>query len=450
LTKSRPESPQVQLSFMSDPENVTENSIGWTTLRLGGGNISKDVGGSTVQWTYRLSSMQIFSFAATALLIVGGFHYYIWVRLARDTGLPGQWSKATAIVLIGLALSLPTSLRLMRTLPLETARFVVIPIHTWLGVMVLTSTFLFIGDLVRLGIVAIDRLRHRERRGVDDPSSRLSARLQAGSALVATMLITILSVWNASFEPMVRRVEIGLPRLPKEMDKTTIVQISDLHLGLVLGRDWLERVIDQVNGLKPDVVAITGDLVDMRVANLAMVVPPLGNLKAKYGVFFVTGNHEYYSGAGEWVEWLTQHGIHVLRNERVTIGDQRASYDLAGIDDVGTQGVTHGVGGNLLRALEGRDPGRVLVLLSHQPRVVLEASRLGVSLQLSGHTHGGQFWPWYHLVALAHPVLSGLARFGDTWLYVNPGTGFWGPPMRLGTRSEITHVILRQTSGPRR
>jgi predicted MPP superfamily phosphohydrolase len=160
-------------------------------------------------------------------------------------------------------------------------------------------------------------------------------------------------------------------------------------------------------------------------------------------VYFVTGNHEYYSGAPEWCEELTRLGIRVLRNERVSIGEEDASFDLAGIDDVYAYQFGEGHGADLARAVAGRDTSRELVLLAHQPKAVFEAVSHGVGLQLSGHTHGGQLWPWTYFVRLQQPVVAGLARFSETQVYVSRGTGYWGPPMRLGAPAEITRVTLR-------
>jgi hypothetical protein len=166
-------------------------------------------------------------------------------------------------------------------------------------------------------------------------------------------------------------------------------------------------------------------------------------LRAKHGVFFVTGNHEYYSGAEEWCTELTRLGIRVLRNERVSIGDATDSFDLAGVDDHSAKRFGGGHGEDLPKALLGRDPARELVLLAHQPKTIILAQDHGVGLQLSGHTHGGQIWPWTYLVRLQQPVVAGLARFGKSFVYVSRGTGYWGPPMRLGAPSEITELTLR-------
>jgi len=196
--------------------------------------------------------------------------------------------------------------------------------------------------------------------------------------------------------------------------------------------------VRETNALAPDMVVITGDLVDGSVAHLSALVEPLRDLKARDGVFFVTGNHEYYSGADEWIAHLRTMGIRVLRNERV---DVRGLFDLAGVDDVSAR-MLPGHGMDIPGALAGRDPSRALVLLAHQPKAIKEAVKAGVDLQLSGHVHGGQMIPFNWLVHLDQPFLSGLHQMEETWIYVSQGTGYWGPPMRVGTQAEITHIML--------
>jgi uncharacterized protein len=216
-----------------------------------------------------------------------------------------------------------------------------------------------------------------------------------------------------------------------------------LHVGPLLGRAFVQDVVDRTNALSPDLIAITGDLVDGSVADLGHLIAPLAELRAKHGVFFVTGNHEYFSGAAQWVNELTRIGIRVLQNERVSIGNGSASFDLAGVDD---RSAVHYGGlaprAAVERALADRDPARELVLLAHQPRSALDAETFGVGLQLSGHTHGGQLWPFGLLVKLQQPFSAGLYLHRGSHVYVSRGTGFWGPPMRLGAPSEITHVRL--------
>jgi predicted MPP superfamily phosphohydrolase len=218
------------------------------------------------------------------------------------------------------------------------------------------------------------------------------------------------------------------------------VQITDIHVGPTIGGAFMEELVAKVNALRPDVVAITGDLVDGSVSQLGDFVRPLGKLQAKDGVYFVTGNHEYYSGVDEWTAFVESLGIKVLANERVRVRGDDAGFDLAGVHDWSAG--QFGAGPDLKRATTGRDETRALVLLAHQPRQVLEAAKLGVDLQISGHTHGGQLWPWTYAVKLQQPYVAGLHAHGSAQIYVSSGTGYWGPPMRLFVPAEITCIEL--------
>jgi len=237
-------------------------------------------------------------------------------------------------------------------------------------------------------------------------------------------------------------VEIALPKLPKTLDGFTIVQLTDLHVGLTIDRTFVQCVVDITNRLAPDLVAMTGDFVDGKVSDLHEEIAPLANLRAPHGVFAVTGNHEYYSGVEPWVAQISTLGVRYLRNQRVVIGDGNgSSFELAGVED-------HNAAGDfkedLQTATAGRDPNRALVLLAHQPRQVKRAALHGVDLQLSGHTHGGQIWPWHYLVKLQQGgMLAGRYQHQQTQLYVSRGCGYWGPPVRLLAPLEITRVILR-------
>jgi predicted MPP superfamily phosphohydrolase len=256
---------------------------------------------------------------------------------------------------------------------------------------------------------------------------------------------------SARGEHEIVTVEVPLPRLPRGLDGFTIVQLTDLHVGVTIDHEFVRRVVERANALKPDLIALTGDLVDGTVANLRADAAPLADLRAPHGVFAVTGNHEYYSGADEWIAELSRHGIRYLRNQRVAIGRAGASdgdggpdgFDLAGIDDHSAHR-WRGHGADLDAALAGRDPSRALVLLAHQPRQVRVACERDVDLQLSGHTHGGQVWPWHYIVKVQQGgLLAGLYREKQTALYVSRGCGYFGPPVRVGAPLEITRVVLR-------
>ncbi len=225
------------------------------------------------------------------------------------------------------------------------------------------------------------------------------------------------------------------------------MQISDVHIGPILGRRFAADLVTRVEALEPDLIAVTGDLVDGPVAKLADEVAPFAGLRARDGVWFVTGNHDHYSGAEAWVERLRALGLRVLRNEHVTLGKGEGRFDLAGVEDHHARLVSSGWVEDLPAALSGRDASRPVVLLAHDPSTFKQASRLGVDLQLSGHTHGGQIWPFSLLVRLAVPFLAGLYERGDSKLYVSRGTGFWGPPMRLLAPSEVTEIVLRAPAG---
>jgi len=266
-------------------------------------------------------------------------------------------------------------------------------------------------------------------------------------SLSLTAFLIFFALWKGLRPVVVKPLTIHLKRLPPALNGFRIVQITDLHIGPLIGGGWLKKIVETINGLKPDLVVITGDLVDGSVAELRHHVAPLADLKAKHGVYFITGNHEYYSGVEAWCEHITSLGLHVLRNQRVSIpagAGHENSFDLVGVNDwMGRQFPSGGP--DLPKALLGRDPSKALILLAHQPAAVEEASTFGVDLQLSGHTHAGQIWPFTYLVHLQQPYRVGLHRHKKTGtqIYVSPGTGFWGPPMRLGTAAEITLITLQ-------
>jgi len=237
-------------------------------------------------------------------------------------------------------------------------------------------------------------------------------------------------------------VDVVLPRLPPALDGFTIVQLSDLHVGPTIDRRFVQDLVDRCHGLGADLYALTGDLVDGAVGQYRAAAAPLADLRAPHGVYAVTGNHEYYHGVDPWIAELSGLGVRYLRNQRVTIERDGAAFALAGVDDHNARGAGHGP--DVGRAATGRDPDLPMVLLAHQPRQVHAAARHGIDLQLSGHTHGGQIWPWHYLVKLQQGgLLAGHYRIAETQLYVTRGCGFWGPRVRIGAPLEITRVILR-------
>jgi len=263
----------------------------------------------------------------------------------------------------------------------------------------------------------------------------------AGGATVIAAGLSGYAIHSAVAGPGLRRLKVALARLPQALHGFKIVQLSDLHVGRTIGRAYVEEVVRQVQEQEPDLIAITGDLFDGSPAQLAEAVAPIAELTAPHGVFFVTGNHDHYSGVEPWLAWLRRRGVRVLRNERVQIGTEAASFDLAGVDD-------SYFSADVARALEGQDPRRELVLLAHQPQEVKNAVEHRVGLQLSGHTHGGQIFPFTLFAKRLFHWVAGLYQIGETQLYVSRGTGYVGPPMRLGAPSEITCIELQAVAGP--
>ncbi|MFD8021676.1 metallophosphoesterase [Streptomyces lavendulae] len=262
------------------------------------------------------------------------------------------------------------------------------------------------------------------------------ARVAGGAAAAAALATVGTGTYGVLRGPRVKRVQVPLARLPRAAHGFRIAVVSDVHLGPVLGRAHTQRIVDTVNRTQPDLIAVVGDLVDGSVHDLGPAAEPLRLLRSRLGSYFVTGNHEYFSGARQWVDHVRELGLTPLENARREL----PHFDLAGVNDV--QGESEGQGPDFRAALGDRDRSRTAVLLAHQPVVIHDAVRHGVDLQLSGHTHGGQLWPGNYLAELANPTVAGLERYGDTQLYVSRGAGAWGPPVRVGAPSDITVVEL--------
>jgi uncharacterized protein len=244
--------------------------------------------------------------------------------------------------------------------------------------------------------------------------------------------------------PDVVNVDIPVHNLHENLAGFRIVQITDIHVGSTIKRNYVQGIVDKVNSLNPDVIVFTGDLADGMVSTHREDVAPLAELSARYGSFFVTGNHEYYMGVEAWIEEVDRLGFTVLLNEHRIISHGAGSLLLAGVTDFNGGYFIKSHESSPQAALEGTPPDTLKVLLAHQPRNIFAASSAGYDLQISGHTHGGQYFPWNHFVRLQQPYTKGLHKHENTWLYVSKGTGYWGPPVRIGVPSEITVITLRQ------
>lgn len=376
--------------------------------------------------------LQLVVFIGIALSILGGIHYYLWARLVRDTALSPTASRLATLALVALALSMPAAFFVRRS---GGARALIWIAFVWMGLM-----FLLFVALVGVEVAYVAA----RATGVVDLERRTALRrILAGVASLTALSAAGVGLAEALRRLRVVEVTVQLRRLPRALDGFTIVQLTDIHVGPTIGRAFIEAMVARVNALSPDLVAITGDLVDGSVASLGDAVAPLADLRSPHGTFFVTGNHEYYSGAEAWMAELGRLGVRVLRNERVSIERDGEGFDLVGVDDWTARGMAAGHGADLPRALAGYDLARESVLLAHQPKQAIEAARLGIGLQLSGHTHGGQLWPFGYLVRLQQPFVAGLDRLGELTIYTSRGTGYWGPPMRLGAPAEITRITLR-------
>ena len=330
--------------------------------------------------------------------------------------------------------------------------------YTGLGFFVLAFTLLVLVDLLRWVLpFSMKVLRpvlagFNGKGGIEPPIDHGRRRLLAYPVNLALVGVSGALAGYGFAEavqlPQVVRVRVRLPSLPPQFEGFQIAQLSDVHVGPMIKQKFMGDVVDLTNALEPDLIAITGDLVDGSVGHLTNAVSPLSALSAHHGSYFVTGNHEYYSGAEPWLEKIDRLGLRVLLNDHKILQRGNARMLVAGVTDPYGGRFVNGHAPDLAAAVSGSGPVDVKLLLAHQPRAIDSAASAGFDLQLSGHTHGGQFIPWTFLVDLTQPYLKGLHKHQNTWIYVNSGTGFLGPPMRLGTHPEITLIELTAGKEP--
>lgn len=369
------------------------------------------------------------------LAILSLIGFYVWRRLVRATGLRGKAKIAATLAIVVPVLPMVLVNVLGGGGAPRATGSVAWPVFVGWTLFALTFVAVLVSDVARL-VVWLAR-RALRSPPMDVSRRQALARITGGVVGAAVVGEVGYGMVRALGDAEIVDVPVTLTKLPKALDGFTLVQLTDIHVGGTVGRDFVEDLVSRTNELGGDAIVLTGDFVDGSVADLREHVAPFAKLRAKHGVYFVTGNHEKYSGVNAWVEHFRSLGIRVLRNERVEIGRDGAAFDLAGIED-------RSLGPDLAKAVAGRDTSRALVLLAHQPRQVHGAAQHGVDLQLSGHTHGGQVWPWHYLVrAQQGGLLAGRYQIGTTQLYVSRGPSYWGPPVRVGAPPEITRVILR-------
>ena len=369
----------------------------------------------------------------TVALLLTLLHLYIGWRLIPPMRL------ATGGAAIGMAL-LAASILLVATglFASNLKRFRWAEQLTWAGLLAMGffSSLLVLTvlrDVALLALAVVD--------GSFDP-----AAIERASAIGVPLLalaVTLVGLVNARRVARVVDIEVPIAGLPAAFDGYSIVQISDIHVGPTIKRGYLNAIVNRVNALKPDAIAITGDLVDGSVQRLGLHTAPLERLAARDGTFFVTGNHEYYSGVDQWIDELRRLGLTVLINQHVVFERAGDALMIAGVTDFSAHHFDQSHRSDPHAAAAGAPANvKTRVLLAHQPRSAEAAADAGFDLQLSGHTHGGQFFPWNLFVPLQQPYTAGLNRLRSLWVYTSRGTGYWGPPKRFGAPSEITRVTL--------
>ena len=367
------------------------------------------------------------------VMILGLLHLYIGTRLLPDLGVGPAGRLAGALLLV-LSCALMLAGLMSRSLQ---SRGVAdrLAFGGLLAMSLFSSLLVFtlLRDLVLLGVI------------VALPASYVHPLVTATAQLVIglAVFVTLMGLAGARRRARIVSVEVPLENLPPELQGFSIAQISDVHVGSQIKQKYVDAIVDAVNGLDADLIAVTGDLVDGSVRDLSRHVAPLGRLSARYGTYLVTGNHEYYSGEPAWTAEFRRLGLHVLLNEHVVVRHKGAPLVVAGVTDYSAHHFNPEQRSDPVAALWGAPADAAAkILLAHQPRSAAAAASAGFDLQLSGHTHGGQFWPWNLFVRFQQPFTAGLHRLNRLWVYISRGTGYWGPPNRFGAPSEITLLKL--------
>ena len=399
------------------------------------------------------SRMMIAFFILVSLVIFGLMYGYIGFRLWPTLQPEGLW-KVLYFSLLIVFTCLPI-LALLLQIGGQECRAVDIIAGIGFFIMGFGSLVLVLflaRDLAWLAISGFGKVVDLFSQGNNpvkmDPARRSFIINLTNYSLVGLAgLGTLRGVIGILHRPTIFTVSIPVKNLPSELESMRIVQISDIHAGPTVKRKFVETVVTEVKKLKPDLVLFTGDAVDGTVDYLARDIEPLSDLKPPYGKFFVTGNHEYYSGVTAWTKEIERLGFTVLTNSHQVVRYKDTDLLLVGITDPEARRMDPPNAPDLEKALENAPEHDIKILLAHQPSAIYSAAEQNIDVQLSGHTHGGQYWPWNVVVEWIQPYSKGLHKHGPTWIYVNRGTGYWGPPLRIGVPSEITLIKLVQAQG---
>jgi len=392
-------------------------------------------------------------FFIISLSILALIYGYIGWRIIVPAELAASFNAILWALLIVFLLIPPVSI----SLRIYGYRSFMIDLLTWiaylsLGFFTVVFPLLVVRDVGLLAAGSVKKtfalvrsvtLNKEEPAGFSDPDRRrfLLHVINMGILGVSGILCGY-GFYEARRCARVVEISIPVPGLPDDLEKLRIVQITDIHISPTIKRKYVQDIVDQVNILKPDIIVFTGDLADGYVQDFSNNAAPLAELSAPYGSYFVTGNHEYYSGVDAWIDEVKRLGFTVLLNEHRIIQHGNGRILLAGVTDYNAGQFIDSHASTPKGSLKGAPQSDVKILLAHQPRSVFAAASEGFDIQISGHTHGGQYFPWNFLVGLQQPYTSCLHRHGKTWIYVSRGTGYWGPPFRIGVPSEITVITL--------
>lgn len=357
-------------------------------------------------------------FLFLVLLIYFLMHFYIYIRLVNDFSIPSLWKKLITAIFISGGISFIGGEFVGRQFSFR-SNFLLFFGLIWLGAVSITLSFFLLSEIFRIVFYS-----HKA--------------LITSMALFISIVAIVFSTINASSVPKIKEIKLAYKSLPSSLKGFKVVQLSDVHLGIISRESWLEKVVEKINSLEPDLIVITGDLIDRDINGMGKLPKILKRLNSRYGVFAVTGNHEFYAGVERFYELAEKTGFKVLKNENFVVNE---NLEIIGIEDDTSRrfGKEDFNPDELFMKI---DRNKFTIFLSHKPKYFESAVYSGVDLQLSGHTHAGQIPPMDIIIFLTFKYPYGLYRFKDSYLYTTSGTGIWGPPMRTFSSSEIVKIVL--------